>query len=74
MANNTKPLTPYKSISSTCKDGTLIIEIEAFNIEDSIRFAYGLHVNLLPLKHEIVVSQDVNDLAIFRVVVPSHGK
>lgn len=53
----------------------MFIDIEATDIEETIRFAYALHVQLLPVVHCIrVSSKGYGDVAMFVVNLPNHGK
>lgn len=65
---------PYVSMTSEVSDGKLYLSLEASDIEETIRFAYGLHLSLLPVVHQISVSRKgYGCAACFIVEVPNHG-
>lgn len=75
MKEQEKSKTPYKSMTSEVIEGKLIIYLESEDIEESIRFAYSLHLSLLPVVHGIYVSRKgYGTAAIFEVNKPNHGK
>ncbi len=74
METQKKPATPYKSMSSRSEDNCLILDLQATKVEDTIRFAYGLHLSLLPVVHKIYVWQRTNMCALFAVNEPNHGE
>lgn len=65
---------PFDSITPTVENHKLIIYIEAIRVEETIRFAYNLHLTLLPVVHAIQVKKDGYELATFVVNKPNHGE
>lgn len=73
MVQDKKSVTPYKSMDSRCEGNCLVLQLDASDPEDSIRFAYGLHVSLLPVVHAIYVNFKGEEIAAFFVNTPNHG-
>lgn len=75
MVQEKKSLPPYKSITSDVIDGKLFIYVDPSDIEESIRFAYGLHLSILAVVHCIIVRENGEPaFASFQVNTPNHGK
>lgn len=71
---NTRIEQPFDTITANVENHKLIIYIEAIRVEDTIRFAYNLHLSLLPVVHSIQVKKDGYELATFIVNKPNHGE
>ena len=69
-----KSMQPYESINSTVKQGMLFLDLEAIRVEETIRFAYSLHISLLSVVHTITVNHDGKKVAQFFVYTPNHGE
>ena len=65
---------PFDSITTTVENHKLIMYIEAIRVEETIRFAYNLHLTLLPVVHAILVQKNGEEFASFIVNKPSHGE
>lgn len=74
MEKKSKSMQPYKSMTSNVCDGKLYLFIEATQVEQTIRFAYSIHLSLLPVVHDISVNKDGEILATFVVNTPNHGE
>lgn len=75
MEKQQKTLPPYKSMRSDVIDGKIFLYIDPSDIEESIRFAYGLHLSILALVHCIIVQRNGEPaFATFQVNTPNHGK
>lgn len=74
MEQKSKSMQPYKSMTSTVRDQKLYLFIEAINVEETIRFAYSIHLSLLPVVHDISVKKNGEILASFVVNTPNHGE
>ncbi len=69
-----KSMQPYKSITSEVKEGMLFLDLEAIRVEETIRFAYSLHISLLSVVHAIIVYHEGKKVAQFIVYTPNHGE
>ena len=65
---------PFNDISVTVEDHRLIMFIEAEQIEETVRFAYNLHLSLLSVVHTIYVQKGSENFASFVVHKPNHGE
>lgn len=74
MEQKSKSMQPYKSITSEVKDGMLFLDLEAVRVEETIRFAYSLHISLLSVVHAIIVYHDGKCVSKFVVYTPNHGE
>lgn len=74
MEKPKKPVTPYKSMKSRVEDECLVLDLEAIDVEETIRFAYSLHLSLLPVVHKIYIWHNGQWSSYFSVAVPNHGK
>ena len=60
MEQKSKSMQPYKSMTSCVRDEKLYIFLEAIKVEETVRFAYSLHLSLLPVVHDIAVQKKYN--------------
>lgn len=74
MEQKSESMQPYKQITSSVKEGMLFLDIDAIRVEETIRFAYSLHVALLSVPHAIIVYQDNKCVSKFVVYTPNHGE
>lgn len=75
MEKQQKPVSPYKSMTSEVIDGKLHIYLTASKVEETIRYAYSLHLSLLPVVHNISVQRKGDGvLCFFEVNTPNHGE
>lgn len=75
MKEQEKPKTPYKSMTSEVIEGKLYIYLIASKVEETIRYAYSLHLSLLPVVHCINVQRRGDGvLCLFEVNTPNHGE
>lgn len=74
MEKSSKSMQPYKSMTSCVRDEKLYLFLEATKVEETIRFAYSLHLSLLPVVHDISVKKNGEILASFCVNTPNHGE
>ena len=74
MEQKSKSMQPYKSMTSCVRDEKLYIFLEATKVEETVRFAYSLHLSLLPVVHDIAVQKKGDVLASFSVNTPNHGE
>ena len=65
---------PYKFITTAVKKGMLFLDLDAIRVEETIRFAYSLHISLLSVVHTIIVFHNGNCVAKFVVNTPNHGE
>lgn len=74
MEQKSKSMQPYKSMTTCVRDEKLYLFLEAIKVEETIRFAYSLHLSLLPVIHDICVKKNGEILASFVVNTPNHGE
>lgn len=65
---------PYERMTSEVHEGRLVLALYAKRVEETIRFAYSLHVSLLSVVHDIIVQKKGDVLASFSVNIPNHGE
>ncbi len=65
---------PYERMTSEVHEGRLVLALYAIRVEETIRFAYSLHISLLSVVHDIIVQKKGEVLASFSVNTPNHGE